>query len=130
MVKNLFPLNQPLSVAMAYICCWACICLFEYVCKSHGAMICKPQKPMSFFQQKDKMYLARGNFSQAPQQFFFTESQRVEIISWYLKALFMNYQFFHCHTGYSFWDRLRNFLHKFTWIVLSVHKLNNLGKFW
>ena len=24
-------------------------------------------------------------------------------------------------TGYSFWDRLRNFLHKFTWIFLSVH---------
>ena len=23
-------------------------------------------------------------------------------------------------TGCSFWDRLRNFLHKFTWIVLSV----------
>ena len=34
------------------------------------------------------------------------------------------------HTGYSFWDRLRNFLHKFTWIVLSVHKLNKLDKFW
>ena len=33
-------------------------------------------------------------------------------------------------TGYSFWDRLRNFLLKFTWIVLSVHKLNKLGKFW
>ena len=32
-------------------------------------------------------------------------------------------------TGYSFWDRLRNFLHKFIWIVLSVHKLNKLGKF-
>ena len=31
---------------------------------------------------------------------------------------------------YSFWDRLCNFLHKFTWIVLSVHKLNKLGKFW
>ena len=45
------------------------------------------------------------------------------------------YDFF--DTGYSFWDRLRNFLHKFTWIVhrerrivLSVHKLNKLGKFW
>ena len=23
-----------------------------------------------------------------------------------------------------------NFLHKFTWIVLSVHKLNKVGKFW
>ena len=34
------------------------------------------------------------------------------------------------HTGYSFWDQLHNFLHKFTWIVLSVHKLNKLGKFW
>ena len=34
------------------------------------------------------------------------------------------------NTGYSFWDRLRNFLHKFTWIVLSVHNLNKLGKFW
>ena len=34
------------------------------------------------------------------------------------------------YTGYSFWDRLRIFLHKFTWIVLSVHKLNKLGKFW
>ena len=34
------------------------------------------------------------------------------------------------YTGYSFWDRLRNFLHKFTWIVLSVNKLNKLGKFW
>ena len=33
-------------------------------------------------------------------------------------------------TGYSFWDRLRNFLHKFTSIVFSVHKLNKLGKFW
>ena len=33
-------------------------------------------------------------------------------------------------TGYSFWDRLRNFLHKFTWIVLSFHKLNKVGKFW
>ena len=33
-------------------------------------------------------------------------------------------------TGYSFWDWLCNFLHKFTWIVLSVHKLNKLGKFW
>ena len=38
--------------------------------------------------------------------------------------------FVHHFTGYSFWDRLRNFLHKFTWIVLSVHKLNKLGKFW
>ena len=34
------------------------------------------------------------------------------------------------YTGYSFWDRLHNFLHKFTWVVLSVHKLNKLGKFW
>ena len=33
-------------------------------------------------------------------------------------------------TGYSFWDRLHNFLHKYTCIVLSVHKLNKLGKFW
>ena len=33
-------------------------------------------------------------------------------------------------TGYCFWDRLRNLLHKFTWTVLSVHKLNKLGKFW
>ena len=32
--------------------------------------------------------------------------------------------------SYSFWNRLRNFLHKFTWIVLSVYKLNKLGKFW
>ena len=31
------------------------------------------------------------------------------------------------NTGYSFWDRLRNFLNKLTWIVLSVHKLNKLG---
>ena len=31
-------------------------------------------------------------------------------------------------TGYSFWDQLCNFLHKFTWIVLSVHDLNKLGK--
>ena len=30
----------------------------------------------------------------------------------------------------SFWDWLRNFLHKFSWIGLSVHKLNKLGKFW
>ena len=35
----------------------------------------------------------------------------------------------HYITGFSFWDRLHNFLHKFTWIVLSVHKLNKLGKF-
>ena len=34
------------------------------------------------------------------------------------------------NTGYSFLDRLRNCLHKFTWIVLSVLKLNKLGKFW
>ena len=33
-------------------------------------------------------------------------------------------------TGYSFWDRLRIYLQKFTWIVLSAHKLNKLGKFW
>ena len=33
-------------------------------------------------------------------------------------------------TGYSFWDWLRNFLLKFTWIVLLVHKLNKLAKFW
>ena len=33
-------------------------------------------------------------------------------------------------TGYSFWDGLCNFVHKFTWIVLSVHTLNKLGKFW
>ena len=38
----------------------------------------------------------------------------------------LKYIFF---TGNSFWDRLCNFLHKFTWIVLSVHKLNKLGKF-
>ena len=31
-------------------------------------------------------------------------------------------------TGYSFWDRLRNFSHKFTWIVLPVNKFNKLGK--
>ena len=39
--------------------------------------------------------------------------------------------FFWCHdqvTGYSFWYWLRIFLHKFAWIVFSVHKLNNLGK--
>ena len=35
------------------------------------------------------------------------------------------------YTGYSFWDRLRNFLHKITLCnCLSVHKLNKLGKFW
>ena len=33
-------------------------------------------------------------------------------------------------TGYSFWDRLRHFLQKFTRIVLSVHEVNKLGKFW
>ena len=33
-------------------------------------------------------------------------------------------------TGDSFWDPLRNFLYKFTRIVLSVYKLNKLGKFW
>ena len=33
-------------------------------------------------------------------------------------------------TGYSFWDWLRIFLHKFTWSVSSVHKLNKLGNFW
>ena len=38
--------------------------------------------------------------------------------------------FVHHFTGYSFWDRLRNLLHIFAWIVLSVHKLNKLGKFW
>ena len=32
--------------------------------------------------------------------------------------------------GYSFWDRLRNFFHTFTWTFLSVDKLNKLGKFW
>ena len=36
----------------------------------------------------------------------------------------------HVCTDYSLWDRLRNFLQKFTWIVLSVHKLKKLGKFW
>ena len=33
-------------------------------------------------------------------------------------------------TGYSFWDRFHNFLHRFTWIVLALHKLNKLGKLW
>ena len=33
-------------------------------------------------------------------------------------------------TGYSFWDRLHNFLPKLTWIVLLVHKLNKLCRFW
>ena len=33
-------------------------------------------------------------------------------------------------SGYSFWDRLRNFLQNFTQIVLSVHKLNKPSKFW
>ena len=33
------------------------------------------------------------------------------------------------HTGYSFWYWLCIFLHNLTWIVLSVHKLNKLGKF-
>ena len=34
------------------------------------------------------------------------------------------------HTGYSFWDRLYNFLHKFTWVVFLVqNKLVNSGKF-
>ena len=36
------------------------------------------------------------------------------------------------HTGYTFLDRLHNFLHKLTQIVLSVHKLDKLvnsGKF-
>ena len=33
-------------------------------------------------------------------------------------------------TGYSFWDWLRNFLLKFTWIVFLVHKLKKLGKLW
>ena len=33
-------------------------------------------------------------------------------------------------TGYSLWDQPHNFLHKFTRIVLSLHKLNKLGKFW
>ena len=39
-------------------------------------------------------------------------------------------QYLVAFTGYSFWDRLGNFLLKFTWIVFSVHKLNKLGKLW
>ena len=38
--------------------------------------------------------------------------------------------FYNLCTGYSFWDRLCHFLHKFTWIVLSVYKLNKRDKFW
>ena len=34
------------------------------------------------------------------------------------------------NTGYSFQDRFHNFLDKFTRIVMSVHKLNKLGRFW
>ena len=41
--------------------------------------------------------------------------------------LHLNAGLFDCNTGYSYWDGLRNFLHKFTWIFLSVHKLNKLG---
>ena len=41
------------------------------------------------------------------------------------QALFSGFSRLKLITGYSFWDRLRNFFHKFTWIVLSVHKLNN-----
>ena len=38
-------------------------------------------------------------------------------------------EFSRLYYSYSFWDWLRNFLQKFTWIVLSVLKLNKLGKF-
>ena len=44
-------------------------------------------------------------------------------------AICLDKFFSHFDTNYSFWDQLRNFLHKFTWIVLSANKLNKLGKF-
>ena len=50
--------------------------------------------------------------------------------NWCVRPTFCKTIGFSVATGYSFWDRLRNFLHKFTWVVLSVHKLNKLGKFW
>ena len=53
------------------------------------------------------------------------EKKTVKIFSFFV-AFLENLNF----TGYSFWDRLRNFFHKFTRIVLSVHKLNKVGKFW
>ena len=59
--SHLSKIHSVVSVAMQYVCCWECMYLLG--CKSHGAMICKPQKPMSFFQLKDKMYLARGTGS-------------------------------------------------------------------
>ena len=95
--SHLRKIHSVVSVAMPYCSCWACICLFEYVCKSHGAMICKPPKPMSFFQLKDKMYLA----SRTSQQFFFTESQRFEIIFMKAFLLFVIYTVWGCKTG---WD--------------------------
>ena len=53
--------------------------------------------------------------------------ESIEYLNFWFHKIYMKYLYI-C-TGYSFWDRLRK-LHKFTWIVLSVHKLNKLGKFW
>ena len=54
------------------------------------------------------------------------------VISWrrIFKSLLLPFYVNVTDTGYSFWDQLCNFLHKFTRIVLSVHKLNKPGKFW
>ena len=61
---------------------------------------------------------------------FISLLSRLDIQSIITKINFKRVQFSYLGTDCSFWDRLHNFLHKFTRIVFSVLKLNNLGKFW
>ena len=51
----------------------------------------------------------------------------------YLSMLFLGFTHDSCYDYLQyrlFFLRFCNFLQKFTWIVLSVHKLNKVGKFW
>ena len=60
----------------------------------------------------------------------FQPSNRAKSMKQNMKMTNFKIQLGNADTGYSFWDWLRNFLHKFPWIILSVHKLNKIWKFW
>ena len=53
------------------------------------------------------------------------------IVCYYLHRFFL-LRLTHCFVSYRlfFLRSIAQFIHTFTWIVFSVHKLNKLGKFW
>ena len=102
--------------------------------------IWKENKKQSFIDRKKLFFLLRSAvirvkaWRQKPEYCWTQQLSRNSCLimfllrTWISKGLFYTSLAF--FTGYSFWDWLRNFLHKFPWIVLSVHKLNKIWKFW